>query len=87
MLTALIVLALTVIALVVLVLGAVAIGIRHDSSNAELSNRAPNLIATAARHVLGLHVHKPQRIVPSDDRRPEGCLSGRPAGGIRDERW
>jgi hypothetical protein len=87
MLTALIALTLAVLALALLLLSVVAAGIRHEPPAAELSTRAPSPVAAVARRVLGLYVYRPRPIVPGDDRRPDGCLSGRPSGGIRDEGW
>ena len=82
MLTALVILILSLTILAVLLLVIVVIGIRQEPPAEELSEQASSLIAAFVRRLLGVHVRKPNS-PPRVDQCDEGpCLATRdPARG------
>jgi hypothetical protein len=67
---AMLILAVAVMGLVLVVLAVVVVGIRQEPSTQELTRRAPRLIATLARRLLGVYVRRPDPSVIPDKRRP-----------------
>jgi hypothetical protein len=63
------ILAVAVMGLVLVVLAVVVVGIRQEPSTQELTRRAPRLIATLARRLLGVYVRRPDPSVIPDKRR------------------
>ena len=78
MLTALISLVIAASALVLILLGIVVAGIRRESSAAELSSRAPSLVAGLTRRMVGVYVRRPDPSADAD--RSDACLAGHAAG-------
>jgi hypothetical protein len=75
MLTALISLVIATSALVLTLLGIVVAGIRREPSAAELSSRAPNLLASLTRRMVGVYVRRPDLTADHADTR-DTCLTG-----------
>jgi hypothetical protein len=78
MLTALIVIVIVTSALVLALLAVVVAGIRREPPSAELSSRAPSLMAGLARRMVGVYVRRPDPSADAD--RPDTCLAGHAAG-------
>ena len=68
-----------VMVIVLILLAVVVIGMRQESSTAELRRQAPSLIAALVRRVLGVYVRKPDPSI--DERNAEPCLTASDAGG------
>jgi len=77
MLTALFLLVLAIGVLVLILLAVVVAGIRRETPTAELSSRAPGLMAGLVRRLLGVGVRRPES---ADDDRRDPCLAGHAAG-------
>jgi hypothetical protein len=75
MLAAVIVLVITASALVLILLVVVVIGSRREPPYAELSSRAPSLIASLARRMAGVYVRRPAPTADHADTR-DTCLAG-----------
>jgi hypothetical protein len=78
MLTALIFLVIAASALVLILLAVVVIGIHREPPSAELSSRAPSLMAGLARRMVGVYVRRPEPSADADRRNT--CLAGHVAG-------
>jgi hypothetical protein len=78
MLTALIFLVIVISALVLGLLAVVVAGIRREPPSAELSSRAPSLMAGLARRMVGVYVRRPDPSADAD--RPDTRLAGHVAG-------
>jgi hypothetical protein len=77
MFIALISLVIAATALVLILLAVVVVGIRRETRTAELSSRAPGLVAGLVRRLLGVGVRRPE---PAADDRREACLAGHATG-------
>ena len=78
MLTALIVMVVVTSALILVLLAVVVVGIRREPPSAELSSRAPSLMAGLARRMVGVYVRRPDPF--ADAGRPDTCLAGHAVG-------
>jgi hypothetical protein len=78
MLTALIVLVIAASALVLILLAGVVVGSRREPPHAELSSRAPSLMAGLARRMTGVYVRRPDPTADADT--PNSYLAGHVAG-------
>jgi hypothetical protein len=78
MFTALISLVIAASALVLILLAIVVVGIRRESSAAELSSRAPSLLAGLTRRIVGVYVRRPDQSADAD--RSDTCLAGHAVG-------
>ena len=77
MLTALLLLVIAIAVLVVILLAVVVAGI-HREPSAELSSRAPSLMAGLARRMAGVYVRRPDPSADADTR--DTCLAGHVPG-------
>jgi hypothetical protein len=68
MLTALIVPVIAASALVLILLAVLVIGIHREPPSAELSSRAPSLMAGLARRMAGVYVRRPDPSADADTR-------------------
>jgi hypothetical protein len=84
MFTAPIALVITVSALVMILLVVVVAAIRREPPAAELSSRAPSVMAGMVRRLLGVSVRRPTRA--AEDERRDVCLAGyKPGHGAEGE--
>lgn len=74
MLTALILLVIATSALVLILLAVVVAGIRKEPSPAQLSSRAPSLMADLARRLVGVYVRRPDP-TSDDGHMRDTCLT------------
>jgi hypothetical protein len=78
MLTVLVFLVIAASALVLILLAVVVVGIHREPPSAELSSRAPSLMAGLARRMVGVYVRRPDPSTDADA--PTTCLVGHVAG-------
>jgi hypothetical protein len=77
MLTILVLIVAAVMVLVLVLLAVVVAGIKQEPPAEELTSQPPNAVTAWVRHLLGVHVRKPEKPPTRDEDCGEPCLTAR----------